>query len=195
MSATSVTFRKLFIPNHHLWIRALPATSLQECGNELHMIRRTKRTNTRIQEANDGYSSNGNDDTQNPCCKLLVDVGFTFRGIEDIGDINTITAADEIQINDEIKAGENIMQIEWDGHVHSEADELYHAVWETFTQTVTMKSPISGKIHTLNCMETSPIYNSIDDETTLFTIETLEEDLEQLLSIPGQVFPSLVLSS
>jgi hypothetical protein len=112
-----------------------------------------------------------------PRSSFLVDVGLTKRGIEDIGDINTITSAQTIKKNKEIKVGETVMEIEWDGHARSEADELYHAVWETFTRVTKIISPLNGIVQNVKSIKFPSIHNSIDDNTALYTIETDNDSL------------------
>lgn len=112
-----------------------------------------------------------------------MDVGITSRGLEDIGDINTITSSNSnIGLNKKINAGDYVIDIEWDGHVRSESDELYHASWETFTKETAILSPVSGTIRNMNIVERPSIHTVLDDDTTLFSVE-VDDDTYQALSL------------
>ena len=148
MNSSALAGRKLFSPKHHLWIRAA-------CKNHT------------LQGKLMSLSSTGNQQS-NKASTLLLDVGMTWRGLEDVGDINTITSITKYA---KVNAGDDVVEIEWDGHVHSEADELYHAVWETFTKATTISSPISGIIRDINVVDRPSIHTVVDEETALFRVE------------------------
>ncbi len=173
MSVLNKLGRKLFVPNCHLWIRP---TALAECQTTSNTRSTAAAELTKVSASSSPLA--------------IVDVGLTFRGMEDIGDVSGITSSMEVQnssirskhqegsnsnvdmnMKTFISAGEAVMKIEWDGHAHSEADELYHAVWETFTEVTNISSPVSGILRS-TCMDDNSSSIHIDDETTLFTIET-----------------------
>ena len=90
-----------------------------------------------------------------------------------------------------IQRGDELLQIHFDGHTRTSADELYHAIWETYSDNVSIQSPISGKIGivgddtdtdtTKNINNIDTIFKSIeqdgiDEETVLIEITTTEEE-------------------
>ena len=155
----STAARKFFAPSHHLWIRVANPNlfSIQPSPNE---------TTTKQHQKNEST--------------ILMNVGLTPRGLEDIGDINIITSKFNVQDTQRINAGDDIVEIEWDGHVHTEADELYHAVWETFTKATIIPSPISGIIRNVQVVDRPSIHTVVDDETTLFSVEMDKSSFDNL---------------
>lgn len=98
----------------------------------------------------------------------VVDIGITDRGLDDIGDINAIVRRDKRESeggvpfsteaqqhqkqnnntceNSHVKRGEIVLDIHWDGHIITTADELYHTVWETVEGVTSIKTPIAGGV-------------------------------------------------
>lgn len=75
--------------------------------------------------------------------KHVLEIGLTQRGVEEIGDVQSI----RLEQNSTVRQGDELLRISWEGQKISEADELYHAVWETVEGFTTLKSPVSGQIH------------------------------------------------
>ena len=74
-------------------------------------------------------------------------------------------------VDNAIKRGDNLVTIDWEGHTITDADELYHTIWETFTDQTTIKSPINGKIMMMmTCRR--PNEEEEDDEATTDTTTT-----------------------
>lgn len=155
----STAARKFFSPSHHLWIRVANP-------NRFSIKPSTNESKTEQHQNNESI--------------ILMNVGLTPRGLEDIGDINTITSKYNAQDSQRINFGDEIIEIEWDGHVHTEADELYHAVWETFTNATIIPSPISGVIRNVHVVDRPSIHTVVDEETTLFTVEIDKKSFEKL---------------
>lgn len=74
--------------------------------------------------------------------KHLLELGLTQRGIEDIGDVQSIL----LQQNAHVRQGQDLLRVSWEGHSISDADELYHTVWETVEGFTMLKSPVTGTI-------------------------------------------------
>jgi hypothetical protein len=133
---------------------------------------------------------------KNTACSTyrILELGITERGLEDIGDITSLQqSADffkrscgKINQNDgvSVQRGDELLQIHFDGHSISSADELYHTVWETFSDHLSILSPISGRIietesdmdATLKSLE----QEGIDEQTILMGIKTTEEEWEDI---------------
>lgn len=179
--SVSTTARKFFSPSHHLWIRVATTTATTAATTTCS----TATTKTRFSLSSKKKNNKNEQQWQlnsNEPHTLLLDVGFTLRGLEDIGDINTITSTkfNNIDVDKKINVGDDIVEIEWDGHVHSEADELYHAVWETFTNATIVSSPISGIIRDINVVDRPSIHTVVDEDTTLFSVEVDNDSYRNL---------------
>lgn len=100
-----------------------------------------------------------------------VKFGLTERGFDDIGDIeriqrcvppnnsaHSITKESILSMdsNREVLKGQELLQISWHGHRITQADELYHTVWETIEEDFLVQSPVEGEVievATENCWE------------------------------------------
>ena len=164
MTLGSIAGRKLFLPTQHLWLRA----------TKLNVVSSATNINA----------------SRYP---WLVDIGLSLRGLEDIGDVlemrctrsppqhGSHTKHDEKEWL--AKAGDDILAIDWDAHKITSADELYHTVWETFSETTYIKSPINGIIKEVRII--SPDEEELDEDTVLVRVmaacETLQQSTENLL--------------
>jgi hypothetical protein len=104
-------------------------------------------------------------------------IGLTERGLEDIGDVTSIQCL--IEKGRSVTRGQELLQIHYEGHSITSADELYHTVWETFDDYVTIESPLSGTTEE-ECGK-SQILNNLDEEeidsdTILVTLTVPEEE-------------------
>ena len=127
----------------------------------------------------------------------ILELGLTERGLEDIGDFSKLTFLKqqldvskrnfrEVADNEGscIRRGDGLVQIHYDGHSISSADELYHTVWESFSDHMSIISPVSGRMAetepgmgvALNLME----QEGIDEESVLMGIETTEDEWEDV---------------
>ncbi|VEU34492.1 unnamed protein product [Pseudo-nitzschia multistriata] len=124
----------------------------------------------------------------------FLEMGLTERGMEDIGDITSVRWSDRISrdhrrcdaeksvVTADVQRGDELMHIHFDGHAITSADELYHTVWETFSDRLSIASPLSGTIRRngshgddtegLESLET----DGIDDDTVLLEITATEEE-------------------
>jgi hypothetical protein len=99
-------------------------------------------------------------------CFCTLDVGLTDRAFQDIGDISKLTPL--YSIGSEVLKEETVLDIEWDGHLITSADELYHTVWQTISDNTRIKSPFEGKIEWYNNL--NPIRDHVHDDTVLFSL-------------------------
>jgi len=123
----------------------------------------------------------------------IVDIGFTQRGIEDIGDISSFrtnhhligTAASVLSSSSvtnkgstssrifpyTVQAGDRILEIEWEAQKITMADELYHTVWETVCGVIPVDSPISG--HVIDIIpQQAVLSHDLDSNDTLIRLRT-----------------------
>ncbi len=124
---------------------------------------------------------------------LTIDVGMTDRGLEDIGDIQcykyidvetvqkqSAGAKENINTPPLLRAGiDSIVEIEWNAHLITEADELYHTVWETVSKTTQIVSPVDGYLEDINTSALKKkkigkihVVPAFDSCTTLFSMIT-----------------------
>ena len=92
-----------------------------------------------------------------------VQVGLTERGLENIGDITAIeslvegTAASvhnntqkmRTNLHSRVEREAALVQIQWEAHRITTADELYHTQWDTLVDTTTIRSPLTGRLTTM----------------------------------------------
>ena len=180
MTLGPICGRKLFLPSQHLWLRA---TGLNSGSSSMG------RTSQR----------SGGTDRGKLC--WLVDIGLSLRGLGDIGDVSGVRCIRPVPSKQEgsrssgkddgigrngwvAKAGDEVLAIDWDAHKIIAADELYHTVWETFSETTYIKAPVSGD---LVAIIQPGEEETLDEDTVLVrmmaSFETLQQSMEQLL--PG----------
>lgn len=172
MTLGHICGRKLFVPSQHLWLRA-----------------------TRLNAGSTGNSGNNSSGGHYP---WMIDIGLSLRGLEDIGDVSEMRCTrsspppqqGSISSNDNnndkmgwvANAGDDLLAIDWDAHKITSADELYHTVWETFSDTTHIKVPISGEIIAIIQPGEE---EEVDEDTVLVRMmascETLQQSMEQLL--------------
>mmetsp|Transcript_70 Transcript_70/g.127 ORF Transcript_70/g.127 Transcript_70/m.127 type:complete len:187 (+) Transcript_70:338-898(+) len=127
----------------------------------------------------------------------LLEMGITERGLEDIGDITSVrwSAArhfdtngpgrteNEIESTTRVRKGDELLQIHFDGHAITSADELYHTVWETFSDHVSIRSPIAGSIRhnerNVDELVESFELDGIDETTVLMEITATQEEWDR----------------
>ena len=95
-------------------------------------------------------------------------VGLTDYAFQDIGDISKLKPL--YSIGNEVLTDNAVLDIEWDGHIITAADELYHTVWQTISDNTKIKSPLPGKIEWYNKLD--PFREHVHDDTALFSIRT-----------------------
>jgi hypothetical protein len=113
---------------------------------------------------------------------VRLEIGLTERGMEDIGDITSIQSMISTNGSTNIVKGQELLQIHYDGHSITSADELYHTVWETFSDKVSVHSPVAGEF--MKTSDTTTITSQyqeyfIDDSTALVVnLVTTKEEWE-----------------
>lgn len=119
---------------------------------------------------------------------------MTERGLEDIGDITSVQQSSNMsrRTSDKsnqkhgvpIERGDELLQIHFDGHSITSADELYHTVWETFSDHLSISSPVSGNTtkteSDMNALLHSLEQDGFDEKTVLMDIKATEEEWEDI---------------
>jgi glycine cleavage system H lipoate-binding protein len=103
---------------------------------------------------------------------LHLEIGLTKRGLDDVGDI-TLMRSMISGNNNVVGKGDSLFQIEWEGHGITSADELYHTVWESFSGTTNVETPVSGQVEHINII---PNTMCIEEDTVLAKLETTETE-------------------
>lgn len=114
----------------------------------------------------------------------ILELGITERGLEDIGDITSLQRSSSAKVYGEhiaLQRGDELLRIHFDGHSITSADELYHTVWETFSDHLSIMSPVSGKTteNESACFK-SLEEEGVDEESVLMGIETTQEEWEDI---------------
>mmetsp|Transcript_21185 Transcript_21185/g.42753 ORF Transcript_21185/g.42753 Transcript_21185/m.42753 type:complete len:169 (-) Transcript_21185:303-809(-) len=113
----------------------------------------------------------------------IVSLGLTERGIEDIGDIECIepmfgTVKFDGKDLGEVKMGEPLLSVKWDGMTQNAADELYHTSWEMISGEKVLSSLVSGIVEKF-CVD--PLHQEIDPHDVLVEIATDEHSIRSAL--------------
>jgi hypothetical protein len=150
----------LFNPSRHLWLKVLE-------------IPKSQCTTSR--------------NTADADLQVLMDIGITDRGLEDIGDVTSIEIIDKNSSEDRnITFGEPIIKLHWDAHLITNADELYHTVWESISETTNIVSPVNGvltKVHDVTTKQRKKQLSlPIDSETSLFSVLTNAESIQEMMN-------------
>ena len=101
-------------------------------------------------------------------------MGLTERGLQDIGDVTKVVQSSATSRR--VEKGQELLQIHFEGHSITSADELYHTVWETFSDQINIVTPIAGS---LGENEIEQNADSIDEESVLVTLEVDETEFQQ----------------
>jgi hypothetical protein len=98
-------------------------------------------------------------------------MGLTSRGLEEVGDVVSLR---KMRTPDtKLKEGDTILVVEWEGHSITNADELYHTIWNTLEGTKTIRSPVNGVIETISDDIT------FDENSVLIRMVTSLNELER----------------
>ena len=72
--------------------------------------------------------------------------------------------------------GDALLDIEWDGHRISAADELYHTRFETFTGLTTLTAPVAGRVVAMQPPSAAAVWD-LDSHAWLAELEVEEAAL------------------
>jgi hypothetical protein len=74
--------------------------------------------------------------------------------------------------------GQEFLHVEWDGFYRSEADELYHAVWDTIEGSTVLGCPVAGHL-ALMCSVT----RQLDEASVVAHVYCTNESLQQAIPL------------
>lgn len=161
---------KLIYPAQHLWLRALPNV-MKVPTKEMSSFRMT--------------TARDRDPTD---LLFTVELGLTLRGLDEVGDVISIqtiaSPRDEEDHEYNVKAGDRLIKINWEGHSISSADELYHTVWHTYSGETILHSPLAGSIVD-RIMDDERC--NLDEDTVLVRIMTSLDTLDEAIRNYGLV--------
>lgn len=180
---------KIYSTSHHFWLRAMQHSSSSTnpyMRNDFETIPKTWSTGSPIQCNKTTVHQHIDNKNTDP---WSVEIGITKRGFDDIGDVFALNSTLHMDESTELKSlkallgrqvntGDKFMKMEWDGQTITEADELYHTVWETIDGFTDVISPVNGYLE--HVFSFSPNVG-IDEDTVLATIRTSRKDLETVL--------------
>jgi len=83
-----------------------------------------------------------------PRAAWRVKIGLTPRGLDDIGSVVSVTPG-KSPVGRAVASGQELLNIEWEGHRISNADELYHTKWEGISGVKSVIAPCSGTLTSL----------------------------------------------
>ena len=88
-----------------------------------------------------------------------------------LGDITKLACL--VRPGEQVRQGQSLLHVHWEGYKWTEADELYHTVWESVEGRETIVSPISGRlINVVNDEETI-----VDEDVAWAEFECRDEDV------------------
>jgi len=74
---------------------------------------------------------------------ITVNIGFTNLRVDRMGDL--VECVPSLR-QPNVSVGDELIRIQWEGFAQTEADELYHTVWENIEGTESLLAPIAGTI-------------------------------------------------
>lgn len=200
MTSILLTGQKLFVPSRHLWLRAkqIPTslTSSTKRGVAPSVSLDIGITHRGLEDIGDVQSYEFHHDIL-----AAIKMNTTGKRERDAREhdhehkIYTTSGLFKSEREDEktdangdfnVNANTTILKINWDAHLITAADELYHTVWETVSESTAISTPIDGNIAEINTslltkQKAGSIYvtPSLDEDTTLFTLRTSYKCIEE----------------
>lgn len=106
---------------------------------------------------------------------VTVTLGISDEGLDEFGEPGTVVCA--AQLGEELKKGDKLLDIHWEGYQRTASDELYHAVWDVVSGTRTLTLPFAARV-----LE----YNSeiIKEPGTLLSADSERENWLVKLEVP-----------
>jgi hypothetical protein len=134
-----------------------------------------------------------------------VQIGWTLHGLDTMGDIGsmrlipsektaaTAAAADSHMDCDKVglskagsvannnawyHSGQEFLRVEWDGFYRSEADELYHAVWDSIEGSTALRCPVAGHLALVYSLP-----QQLDEASVVAHVYCTNESLQQAIPL------------
>ena len=110
--------------------------------------------------------------TQTSSSLWRVEWGMTTHGMDQLGDITHLGC---LAHNDKVQQDQDLLRVHWEGYEWTEADELYHTVWQCVEGEEIISSPVAGKlVRVVNSKE-----YQVDEDITWVEMECSENDLSR----------------
>jgi len=100
-------------------------------------------------------------------------VGMTSHGLDELGDITSVNV---VSRKSTVKSGQDLLELEWEGFIQTEADELYHTVWGSIEGKKIVKAPVGGSLVQIVNLS---LEGEIDEDTVIAELSCNESDLKQ----------------
>jgi hypothetical protein len=186
---------KLFCPSTHLWIHAIQQSIAPQSANDyLSAVGGSAGTGAGW-KVDVGITNRGLDDigdissieyciTNNSSNQHQNDIASKSSSSVTTSPTFTYHAQNKIIHNARgVKYGDEILKVHWDGHLITRADELYHTVWDTVSDTTSVRAPLDGILCDINEIKGHPNDDyDMDSQTPLFTLWTDHDCIQQSLS-------------
>ena len=76
-------------------------------------------------------------------------IGLSNIGLEEVGSVKKY----QVHSSTDVQKGDTLLTFDWEGYKRTEADELYHAVWDSTSGSYQFKSPLAGAVVDYNHKE------------------------------------------
>lgn len=110
--------------------------------------------------------------------------GMTEQGMDRLGDIVQLQSLVALPSDSTISTnaavivqGQDLLKVHWEGYEWTEADELYHTVWESIEGVETVQAPVTGKFLHVATKSTHDETVIIDEDSVWVEQECRQEDL------------------
>ena len=103
--------------------------------------------------------------------------GLTAQGMDRLGDVTKVTSLIDSHPSRRsvMLQGQDLLHVHWEGYNWTEADELYHTVWESVEGTENIAVPVTGEIvHIIDSSKTV-----VDEDVVWVEMKCREHDLIQ----------------
>lgn len=209
MSLANRGMVQLVHPTQHIWLRAWPVV-LQGTRPPAAWT-----TNSRFvwegEEISPWESNTKRRAHQRPDDHYALDIGWTGRGLEEVGDVTAVrrlfpttnaawipgsldtatksgttitpTKATAFQVKPE----DILIHVEWEGHSITSADELYHTIWNTFSGETVIRSPVAGTVLETWNNDDDNMDCILEEDTVLVRMLTKVQDLERAIRNAGWI--------
>eukprot|EP00977_Amphora_coffeiformis_P009591 scaffold2209_cov168-Amphora_coffeaeformis.AAC.5 len=100
--------------------------------------------------------------------------GMTEHGMDRLGDVTQVTCL--VDSKDAIvQQGQDLLRLNWEGYNWTEADELYHTVWESIEGVETIASPLTGSL--VRVVDSSDQATVVDEDIAWVEMECDHHDV------------------
>jgi len=142
-----------FAPQQHIWLQCSPPPTTSVSSSSSTAVATTASTTWRVHW------------------------GMTEHGMDRLGDITKVTCLVDCKDskNAFVEQGRELLRVDWEGYEWTEADELYHTVWESVDGVETIASPITGNL--VNVIDPSNDAIIVDEDIAWVEMECNHGDV------------------